>query len=176
MLLLFDCVAGWWWWQRRREHRFDAEILQAARRYGMDPALIKAVVWRESRFREDAQGTAGEIGLMQIRPAAAQEWTAAEHVLGFQVEHLRHPGTNLLAGAWYLKKLMSRYPRVDDPLPYALADYNAGRTHSLRWGQGLAATNSAQFVGNIGFPATQLYLQEVLQRRARYQVEFAPPR
>ena len=46
-----------------------------------------------------------------------------------------------MAGTWYLRKLLRRYPRADDPVVYALADYNAGRTHVLRWNKGPAATN-----------------------------------
>ena len=41
--------------------------------------------------------------------------------------HRGAPGSNTLAGAWYLAKLLRRYPHADDPLSYALADYNAGR-------------------------------------------------
>ena len=176
MLFLCDGIVGWWWWRRQRERRYDPQILQAAARYGIEPALVKAVIWRESRFQAEAQGAAGEVGLMQIRPGVVQEWSAAERTSSTRPEHVMQPLTNILIGTWYLKKLMSRYPHVDDPIPYALSDYNAGRQHSLRWGQGGASTNSAQFVAQIGFPGTQVYVQEVLRRRALYQTEFAKRR
>jgi soluble lytic murein transglycosylase len=168
-----DGAIGWWWWERQREHRFDAQILAIAQRFNMDPALIKAVVWRESRFDPKALGSAGEMGLMQIRPITAQEWALANRVQGFQPEHLWNPPTNLMIGTWYLKKLMSRYLKSDDPVPYALADYNAGRSRSRRWVAGPAATNSSQFIAQIGFPTTQLYVQEVSQRIQHYQREWA---
>ena len=57
----------------KRENRFDAQILKAAERYRIPPALIKAVIWQESKFLPYVRGRAGEIGLMQIREEAAIE-------------------------------------------------------------------------------------------------------
>ena len=82
-----------WWWHWRLEHSQDRPILAAARRYGMDPALVKAVVWRESGFNPRALGRAGEIGLMQLMDAAAQEWAETEHAYPLPEEHLFHPAT-----------------------------------------------------------------------------------
>jgi soluble lytic murein transglycosylase len=170
---ILDLVAAWWWWNWRREHRFDPQILAAAQRYRLDPALIKAVIWRESRFIPHARGTVGELGLMQVGDLAAHEWADAEHLPPLSADQMLSPATNILAGTWYLKKLIARYRAADDPVPYALADYNAGRTHSLRWSQGAAATNSAAFIAQIGFPATQNYVKTILRRRAHYAPEFA---
>src|SRR5580765_8179532 len=86
-----------------RENSQDAPILAAARKYGVDPALIKAVVWRESWFNPHVKGRKGEIGLMQIRDAAADEWSKSEHVLLFTHQQLYDPAKNTLAGAWYLR-------------------------------------------------------------------------
>ncbi|HOW67701.1 MAG TPA: lytic transglycosylase domain-containing protein [Candidatus Paceibacterota bacterium] len=169
VLLSMDGITGWWWWRGRREHRYDREIIVAARRYGIEAALIKAVIWRESSFESNVRGSSGELGLMQIRPAAAQEWAQSERIRNFSFEHLQHPQSNILAGTWYLWKLMSRYRGVDNPVPYALADYNAGRSNSLRWNSGAAATNSARFIAQIGFPKTKLYVESVLRRQEHYR-------
>lgn len=172
---LFVLVDGGvaWWWHQKREHRFDAEIAAAARRYRVDPALIKAVIWRESRFHPEVEGAAGELGLMQVGDLAVHEWADAEGIAAPTPNFLRSPATNILAGTWYLKKLLARYRDVDDPVPYALADYNAGRTHSLKWSQGRAATNSLLFIDQIGFPMTQRYVKEIMARRAHYAVQFS---
>lgn len=174
LVLIADAVGGWFYYRYRREHSQDAVIRVAAARYGVDGALVKAVVWRESWFDPEARGKAGEIGLMQIREPAAHEWAEAERITGFQHEHILDPGSNTLAGAWYLAKLLRRYPHTDDPVPYALADYNAGRAHVLRWNQGAAATNSQQFRAQMTFPSTRRYLETVAQRRERYRDEFPP--
>jgi soluble lytic murein transglycosylase len=172
-LLLAGVVAtGWWGYERWREHRFDGLIRTAAGRYGVDPALVKAVVCQESRFRPRAVGRAGEIGLMQIRELAAVEWSTSQGVLDFELDHLFDPATNALAGTWYLARVLKRYTRTDDPLPYALADYNAGRNNVLRWNKGAAETNAAAFVSQIGFPGTRKYVETVIHRRTQYQSDF----
>ena len=174
LVIIADAVGGWLYYRYRREHSQDEVIRAAAARYGVDAALVKAVVWRESRFDPEVRGKAGEIGLMQIREPAAREWAEAERIAGFQHEHILDPGSNTLAGAWYLAKLLRRYPQADDPVPYALADYNAGRGNVLRWNQGAAATNSQQFLAQMTFPGTRRYIETVAERRARYRDEFPP--
>ncbi len=171
--LLLAALAGLRWWQfARLESSQDKPILAAARRYGVEPALVKAVVWRESRFDPLARGSKGEIGLMQIMKSTAQEWATAERLSFFQHEQLFDPARNTQAGAWYLRKLESRYRATDDPLPYALADYNAGRANVLRWARGAAATNSQQFIEQITFPSTRDYVQSVLRRYQKYRAVF----
>jgi soluble lytic murein transglycosylase len=162
-------IIAWWGWLYWREHRFDAVIAEAARRNQLEPALVKAVVWEESRFDPNVRGHAGELGLMQIRETAAQEWADAEHLGLFEHTACLDPATNTLAGAWYLKKMLRRYSQTDNPLPYALADYNAGRGNVLKWLAGPAATNSAAFLGQIGFPSTRAYVLAVMKRYERYQ-------
>jgi peptidoglycan lytic transglycosylase len=161
------------WWNSRLEQSQDNPIRVAAARYGVEPALVKAVVWRESRFHPSVHGRAQELGLMQIREAAAQEWADAEHITGFDHAHCLDPQTNTLAGTWYLKKLIRRYTHTDNPLPYALADYNAGRGNVLKWNAGEAATNSVIFVEQIGFPGTKAYVKSVMHRYDRYRSLFA---
>jgi soluble lytic murein transglycosylase len=160
--------------QGQLERSQDKPIRAAAARYQVEPALVKAIVWRESRFRPDVRGRASEIGLMQIQEDAAREWADAEHIPGFEHEHCFDPATNTLAGTWYLKKLLARYSRTDDPLPYALADYNAGRGNVLKWNHGEAATNSAAFIQQIAFPGTKDYVQTVIRRYVMYRPVFRP--
>ena len=162
MLLILDIVVGVWFYTRWREKKFSAEINAAARRYDVDPQLIRSVVWQESRFDPDARGQAGEIGLMQIMSPAAEDWALAEKIDPWDHEMCADPGTNTLAGAWYLAKLIKRYPQTDDPLVFALADYNAGRTHVLRWAKGPAETNSVAFLEAMTFPGTKKYIESVL--------------
>ncbi|HEX4265208.1 MAG TPA: lytic transglycosylase domain-containing protein [Verrucomicrobiae bacterium] len=157
------------WFAATQGRKFQPQINAAAKRYNVDPLLVKAVIWRETRFHPDRRGRAGEIGLMQIQEAAALDWAVAEHVQNFSHEQCFDPGTNVLAGTFYLGKLMKRYARTDDPLPFALADYNAGRGHLLKWNGGAAATNSAVFIGQIGFPNTRAYVRSIMRRYAFYK-------
>ena len=168
LLVLLAAVCSWKGWKYWREHQFDTVIAAAAKRYQADPALVKAVVWRETCFNPDAHGGAGELGLMQIRSVAALEWATSEHLANFHHEDCLDPRTNTLAGTWYLKKVLKRYSQADDPIPYALADYNAGRGNVLKWLHGPAQTNSAEFIAQIGFPSTRHYVETVMEQTAHY--------
>jgi soluble lytic murein transglycosylase len=166
-LLIFG--TNYWYGQYRRARQFDAEIAAAATRYKIDPLLVKAVIWRESNFNPNAKGTAGEIGLMQIREEAAFEWADAERLNDFSHIHLWDHNRNIHAGTWYLSKLLKRYTNTDNPIPYALADYNAGRTHVLRWNKGPASTNSAAFLAQMDYPGARKYARTVMERYEKYR-------
>src|SRR5437763_1017563 len=89
-----------WWLQRRKESRYDAQILRVAQLYAIDPALVKAVVWRESGFNPRVRGRVGEIGLMQIRSLAAQEWAQSQIPSRSFDGNLFEAETNLVVGTW----------------------------------------------------------------------------
>lgn len=167
--IALDAWLARWWWLMRRERRAEVHIAAAAQRYRVDPALVKAVTWRESRFQEEARGGAGELGLMQVGRLAGEEWAKAEKLGSFRHLDLLDPGLNTRAGTWYLAKLLRRYATTDLPEVYALADYNAGRVNVLRWLQGPAATNSASFLASMDFSGTRAYIGAILEQRDRYR-------
>ena len=175
LLIAADAFAAWMWLESRRELEVDPLVHEAAMKYHVQPALIKAVIWQESRFDADARGLAGEVGLMQIMPGAASDWASAERLKEFHHENLIHPGSNTLAGAWYLRKALERYTHADNNLPYALADYNAGRSNVLRWNDGAAETNSYRFIQQIDFPGTQNYVRSVMTKYAEYLPVYGVP-
>ena len=162
------------WMSRGRFQRYDAMIEDAARKNGVDPLLIKAIVWRESEFRADKTGTSGERGLMQVSQAAANDWVRAHKVETFKPADLFQPRMNLEIGSWYLKKALTRWAAKDDPVPFALAEYNAGRTAVDRWISqtrlGEDAT-SADLLTHIGFPTTRAYVETILKRRGCYEMD-----
>lgn len=174
LLLLLGSVLFWERQRRWRESSQDSYILSAAARYGVHPALVKAVVWRESGFDPYAKGSSGELGLMQIMPDTASDWAKAEKDGSSFQRAMLDPARNTRAGTWYLRKLYRRYTSTDNPLPYALADYNAGRGNVLRWAKGNAATNSEAFVHQIGFPSTRDYVLSVMERYHHYSQIFPP--
>jgi soluble lytic murein transglycosylase len=162
-------------WRGARERSQDAVILAAGSRYNVHPALIKAVVWRESRFDPRARGTSGEIGLMQIREPTAMDWAAAEKNKLFTHFQLFDPVKNSECGAWYLRRLLYRYRQTDNPLAYALAAYNAGPSHVQRWSKGAGTTNSAVMLQQMDYPGTRKYVRAVSERYEHYRRIFPPP-
>jgi soluble lytic murein transglycosylase len=173
LILIFvaiACAVFLSWRELRREKKYFPQIRAAAARFKVDPLLVKAVVWRESKFHPNVRGKAGEIGLMQIQEIAALEWVEADRIENFEHEQCFDPGTNVLAGTFYLSKLMKRYTNTDNPVPYALADYNAGRGNVLKWNKGAAATNSGIFISQIGFPGTKSYVKAIKRRYVFYRL------
>jgi soluble lytic murein transglycosylase len=160
------------WRRMHLESSQDNNILAASRKHGVDPALVKAVVWQESRFNPRARGSKAELGLMQIMENTGREWAGEQRVLSFSEETLLNPVENIDCGTWYLGKLLRRYRKTDNPVPYALADYNAGRGNVLKWIKNDAATNSTVFIEQIRFPSTREYVRNVISRREKYVGEF----
>ena len=93
---------------------FDRVIRKAARRYRLEPALVKAVIRAESNFEPKVVSHAGAIGLMQLMPQTAR---------AMGVRDPREPRENILGGSRYLRRMIDRY---DGDLRLALAAYNAG--------------------------------------------------
>jgi soluble lytic murein transglycosylase len=150
----------------QRIHRFDTLIIEAGKKYGIDARLVSAVIWRESRFRPGIIGPKDEIGLMQITEAAAAEWALDRGIPMPSRAELFEPAQNIDVGAWYLARAIRRWaPRTDDPLPFALAEYNAGRTNAEQWAAQTAQARA--FWEGIPFPTTKRYVRDILRRYRR---------
>ena len=92
------------WMSPARFHQYDRLMRSVALEHHLDPMLVKAVVWRESRFDPKKRGSHGERGLMQVTEVAAKEWARENKIAGFNPDQLFEPKTNLEAGAWYLHR------------------------------------------------------------------------
>jgi soluble lytic murein transglycosylase len=159
------------WVSPARFQQYDQLIRAVAAPNELDPMLVKAVIWRESRFDSKKFGSAGERGLMQVSEIAAQEWATEKHLQNFQMEELFDPKTNLEAGAWYLHKAMLHWHTQSDPTAFALAEYNAGASRAQRWAGGDVARpiEASEFQERIDFPGTRKYVQSILRRYHFYQ-------
>ena len=159
------------WMSPARFHQYDRLIRGVASEYHLDPMLVKAVVWRESRFDPKKQGTHGERGLMQVTERAANEWARENKIVGFNLKQLFEPKINLEAGTWYLHRAMGHWDHQSDPIPFALAEYNAGASRAQRWSgeNGVADMSEHQFLENIDFPATRKYIESIIDRYRFYQ-------
>jgi soluble lytic murein transglycosylase len=94
--------------------RFDDYIFSSSNRYGVDPALVRAVVKVESDFNESARSHKGAQGLMQLMPDTARL---------YNVGNAYNPEENIEGGVRHLRLLLDRY---QGDLPLTLAAYNAG--------------------------------------------------
>ncbi len=159
------------WMSPARFKQYDDLIRSVAMEHRLDPMLVKAVVWRESRFDPKKYGGAGERGLMQVSEKAANEWAHENKIDNFGVEKLFDPKTNLEAGTWYLRRAFEHWATQSDPMPFALAEYNAGASRAQRWsgGDDVAAMSARTFLKRIDFPGTRNYVDSIIARYEFYQ-------
>jgi len=99
-----DPVAVAWGLRFHIDPELAGKIVRAAGRNGLDTGLAFRLVQQESRFRVNALGDAGEIGLTQIKPS-----TAGDLRPGVTIDQLYEPGLNLDLGFAYLAQLRTRY-------------------------------------------------------------------
>jgi soluble lytic murein transglycosylase len=158
------------WVSPARFQQHDTLIRAVAAEHHLDPMLVKAVVWRESRFDAQKFGTAGERGLMQVSEKAALEWAKENRVENFRVEELFDPKINLEAGTWYLRRATQHWEKQTDPVPFALAEYNAGASRAQRWAGGDDVVIPPDtFRANIDFPGTRKYVDSIIARFEFYR-------
>jgi soluble lytic murein transglycosylase len=146
---------GWWarlWYPLR----YEQIVKGHAAHYRLEPALLAAVIYQESKFHADVKSSSGAIGLMQLLPSTAQG--IALHTGGnrFVVSDLYNPEINVRYGAWYLRHLLNRYH--DERT--ALAAYNAGQKNVDAWrrrGDG------------IEFPETRAYVDRIEHLKGIYR-------
>lgn len=150
---------------------FDKTIEATAWTYGVDPLLVKAVVWQESRFNPLAKGSTNDYGLMQIVPTASvTDWAKSRRVPIPTTAALLDPQLNIEIGTWYLARQVYAFASKGLPLPVALAAYNAGPDRALEWftkAEDYApAKNPLPY---IGISSTRAYVKSVLNKYTEYQ-------
>jgi len=124
-------------------------VLQAAGRYQVDPALIKAIIMAESGYNPKAISRKGARGLMQLMPRTAE-------ALG--VKDVFDPEHNINAGVRYFKQLLKQF---NGEIRLALAAYNAG------------SSKVRQYQGVPPIKSTQRYVKKVFEYYQHYKQEMA---
>ncbi len=147
----------------------DASIIReqaAAKR--LDPALIAAVIYAESKF-EPRPSPAGAEGLMQILPATAYYLAHLSGGYRFTAGDLATPKINLAYGSYYLRYLLDHYEGNE---MLAIAAYNAGVTNVDGWVAHADAVGRQLTVDAIPFPETREYVHRVLAAQRGYRAKY----
>jgi len=140
---------------------------QAAAKH-LDPALIAAVIYTESRF-DPRTSPAGAEGLMQITPETAQFIARTSGGTAFTVSDLATPQVNISYGAWYLRYLLKQYGGNEK---LALAAYNGGLANVDRWVARAIEKGGHLTSAEIPFPETREYVQRVLSAQREYRATY----
>ena len=163
LVLALAGVAAWvveaepdWYLRARYPLEYEHIVSAHARNHDLDPALVAAVIYAESRFDPNAESEAGAIGLMQLLPETAKGIALRTGGTRFVVADLRDPEINVRYGSWYLDHLRDRYDR---DTRFALAAYHAGQGNVDEW---------LEEGGGIAFPETRDYVNEVERVRRVY--------
>ncbi|MDQ3587164.1 MAG: lytic transglycosylase domain-containing protein [Actinomycetota bacterium] len=149
--------------------RHDDIIRQQAKKKGVDSNLIAAVIYEESRFR-DQTSRAGARGLMQITPATARFIARDSGGTAFTQRDLAAPQINIAYGTYYLRYLLRRYDGNEE---LAIAAYNAGETNVDRWVRRAGGPGAFDRVDDIPFPETRSYVENVLRSKRSYEQHYA---
>jgi soluble lytic murein transglycosylase len=147
----------------------DASIIreQAAAKH-LDPALIAAVIYAESKF-EPQPSSVGAQGLMQILPATAYYLAHLSGGFQFTASDLATPSINLAYGSYYLRYLLDHYAGNE---MLAVAAYNGGLANVDRWLAQASAAGRELTADSIPFPETREYVHRVLAAQRSYRATY----
>jgi soluble lytic murein transglycosylase len=144
-------------------------IREQAAQKRLDPALVAAVIYAESKF-DPHQSSAGAEGLMQILPETAYFIAHRSGGTQFTASDLATPSVNVAYGTYYLRYLLDHY---GGEVMLAVAAYNAGLANVDRWLAQAHARGDSLTVAAIPFPETRAYVERVLSAQQGYRDKYA---
>jgi len=152
-----------------RRDRYKDLIEQAGRRNGVDPDLIRAVIWRESNFERTMIGGKGEIGLMQIMPSSgAAEWARVNKRAVPTKAQLSDPRLNIEIGSWILGRALKHWVGYKDQIALALCEYNAGYSRANAW---KPQNPAGPVFERIKIDSTKKYASDIIRKYGEYRKE-----
>jgi soluble lytic murein transglycosylase len=144
-------------------------IRQQARDKDLDPALIAAVIYQESKF-SDRTSEAGARGVMQILPSTADYIARKSGGTEFEQGDLADPQINISYGSWYLRYLLDHYEGNER---LAIAAYNGGETNVDKWVADAGGPENFDRDADIPFSETRAYVASVEEKKAEYRKNYA---
>ena len=145
--------------------RYREYVERYAEQYGLEPALVFAVIKTESSFRADAISSAGAIGLMQIMPSTAQKLAKRLGEETPSEEALREPETNIRYGCAMLAWMRGEFGSMDT----VLAAYNAGWGNVSKWLADEAYSSDGVTLNVIPFKETENFVSRVNLAADKYR-------
>ena len=149
--------------------KYDGAIRASSRRNHLDPALVAAVIYVESRFDAQARSSHGAVGLMQVLPATAAQIARETGGVAFVPADLQDPRVNIRYGCHYLRTVLDMFggDRVA-----AIAAYNAGAGAVGQWQAAALAEGHALRAADIPYAETRAYVRSVLEALKIYRKTY----
>jgi tetratricopeptide (TPR) repeat protein len=164
--------------------RFGTEIEDLAKKAGVDPDLVLAIIRQESVFNPQARSPVGAMGLMQLMPATARlevkkltdDYLPADErrLLRQRAEaplNLLTAETNLAIGVHHVRSLLDKYK---SPV-YVLSAYNASPSAAARWQSTIPTKDLLTFIEKIPYKETRAYVKLVLRNYFYYKRWYNTP-
>ena len=145
--------------------RYEDDIEKYAKRNGLDPNLVMALILQESYFDPKARSRVGATGLMQLMPPTARE-LARRLNIAFADSRLENPAVNVELGTTHLKMLVNLF---GGNTYLAVASYNAGQGNVAKWRRAAPKKPLDEFLESIPFPETRNYVKRVTMLRSSYE-------
>ena len=148
---------------------YEGAIRTSARRNDLDPSLVAAVIYAESRFDAHARSSYGAVGLMQLLPETAAQIARETGGVAFVPADLDDPRVNIRYGCYYLRTVLDRFggDRVA-----AIAAYNAGAGVVAEWEVAARAEGHPLRLADIPYAETRAYVRSVLEARKIYRETY----
>ncbi|MHB1468096.1 MAG: lytic transglycosylase domain-containing protein [Solirubrobacteraceae bacterium] len=144
----------------------DQALIRAqAQQKHLDPALIAAVIYAETKFVA-RESSAGAEGLMQLLPSTAEDLAHRTGGIDFKVTDLGDPEVNIAYGSYYLRYLLNHYGGQELP---AIAAYNAGMTRVDEWVARAKSGGRTLSAVEIPYPQTREYVRKVISAQSEYR-------
>ncbi len=146
--------------------KYEESIIKYSFQYNLDPHLVMAVIWVESKYEPKATSRKDARGLMQIIPPTGR-WIAKEIKMETYSDDLLYdPDTNIRMGCWYLSYLLEVF---DGDVELALAAYNGGMGNVRKWLKDTRYSKDGTKLDFIPFKETSQYIDRVAKAYEQYK-------
>lgn len=153
-------------WTIRRNFepiKYQKHINYYSQKFSINPDLLAALIYVESRFEASSKSNQGAVGLMQLMPSTAM-WVARKlEKKDFELDDLYDPKTNIELGSWYFSYLRKKF---NGDLIKTLAAYNAGEGNVNNW---LKNDWNGKITVDLPYGETDNFVKRVISTRDHYQ-------
>ena len=166
--LLIIVLGGYLFLKARYPLEYQDTVQKYAEEYDLDPYLVCAFIWTESKFDAKAVSEVGAVGLMQIMPETGA-WIGEKIDREITEDMLTDPEVNIQLGCWYMHYLLDRF---DGDLTKMTAAYNAGPNRIDDWLDDPSYSPDGDALETIPFEETHNYVQRVEKAYEIYKLLY----